>query len=82
MKMSFKKICAFCILIPFTASNLSITTIYAGSTGNNPNQNTNKGNSTGKDHDLKATFSGKELERVRTSIKGKNNYTLLIRSSD
>lgn len=72
-----KKIVTAFLLIPLFVSNLSIGTLYAKQDRNNITIENSR-----KDHVLKDAFSGKKLERIKASIKGKNNYRLLIRSSD
>lgn len=89
----FRKIVAFFVLIFFILSNFSLTPLYAEKEEKTQTEKTRdapqehggktvKTNQGERDHDLRDRFSGKELERVKTSVKGKNSYKLLIRSSD
>lgn len=80
----FRKTVAFFVLVFFVLSNFSIAPLYAGA-GNTPNTADNGANGTSKnrpDHNLSDTFTGKKLERVKTSVKGKKEYKVLIRSTD
>lgn len=93
---SSKKTVASLTLVFFLLSNFSLPTLFAeqgGNTRNTPQEHVEKttditqdAKNTPKtnkpDHDLRDSFSGKELERVKTSVKGKDHYTLLVRSND
>lgn len=82
MKLSFRKIIASLVLISFAASNFSPSALHARNNQDVPGQNSKKIANTGKDFDLKDAFGGKKFERAKASAKGKNNYRLMIRSSD
>lgn len=88
----FKKISTLFVLIFFVVSNYS-QTLYARSEEKSQTQSSQEKKvgseekmadrgSRKKDHILKDRFSGKKLERVKTSIRGKDGYRLLIRTTD
>ncbi len=68
MKISLKMIATLLILITFVASNFSLPTLYAEKTRSTSIEKDEK-NIVKKNHDLKDTFSGKKLERVKASVK-------------
>ena len=82
MKIPFRKGVSIVLLAIFMLSNFNIGALYAKSDQDTNGDNTQKTEKVGTDHNLKDTFSGKKLERLKGSIKGKNNYKLLIRSTD
>ncbi len=63
-------------------SNLSNAQLYARNNQDTHGDNAQKTEKLGVDRNLRDTFSGKKLERLKASIKGKNNYKLLIRSNN
>ena len=82
MKIPLRKVVSLVLLTVFIPSNFSIVQLYAKSDQDTNGGNTQKTEKIATDHNLKDTFSGKKLERLKASIKGKNSYKLLIRSTD
>ena len=85
MRTLINKIYTSIILVTFSVSSILTPTLSARGDDfkkNSQNQEKEKIRDTRKDHILRDSFDGKKLERIRSSIKEKEEYKLLIESND